>query len=92
MKLLKVSSVFLILSILSLIIACILFFESGTQQAVAHIFFFMSEKDCTPSFFGTLAVVLCLPAFILIYQSYSDAYYTAQRKLQNSHLSQEIEK
>ncbi|MGN0537527.1 MAG: hypothetical protein ACI4M3_06080 [Acutalibacteraceae bacterium] len=92
MKLLKVSSVFLTLSVLSLIIACILFFESNTQQAIAHIFFFISEKDCTPAFFGTLSAILCLPAFILIYQSYSDAYHTAQRKLQDSHLSQEIEK
>lgn len=85
MNLLKASSVFLALSVLNLIIACILFFESNSQQAIAHIFFFMSENDCTPSFFGTLATVLCLPAFILIYQSYSNACRTAQRELQDNH-------
>ncbi len=92
MRFFKTSCVFLILAVLSLIVACILFFESNTQTAASHIFFFISEENCTPSFFGTLAAILCIPAFFLIYQSYSNAYETAQRELQDNHVAHSIKK
>lgn len=83
MRSIKFVCAFGILAALCLIAACILLLEGDAQTVVSHIFFFISEENCTPSFFGTLAVVLCLPALFLGYRAYDHAYNTAQSRRQN---------